>query len=265
MALLTICSTVLYSFWRFKKTLPLTRVIFFGTAWFFATLSIESSIIPIVDVIFEHRMYLPSFGIFLIISTLLVMVADRCRQKGIEEVIFLSVIITALVFTGVTYSRNNLWNDKIVFWQDAANKSPGKSRVITSLGCAYAEKGYYNRGILFFKKAIFIDPYDVIAHQSLAIIYGQFGLTKEQAKENEVVLQIIDLKKAINKYKMELRIKPNSAEIHNNLGIALAELGQTNEAIKEFRTALLIKPNSADILFNLGIALGKLGRTNEVH
>ncbi|MCK4839691.1 MAG: hypothetical protein KAS94_12890, partial [Desulfobulbaceae bacterium] len=48
LALFVICSTVIYSFWRYRKTQPLTRVIFFGTVWFFATLSVESSIIPIV-------------------------------------------------------------------------------------------------------------------------------------------------------------------------------------------------------------------------
>jgi len=35
------------------------RLMGFGMVWFFLTLSIESSIIPIKDVIFEHRLYLP--------------------------------------------------------------------------------------------------------------------------------------------------------------------------------------------------------------
>jgi Flp pilus assembly protein TadD len=60
-----------------------------------------------------------------------------------------------------------------------------------------------------------------------------------------------------------LRLKPNSVDILNNLGVTLAEVGLTDEAIKEFRSALQIKPNSAEILNNLEIALGKLGRTYE--
>jgi len=44
------------------------RIISFGIFWFFITLSIESSFIPIHDVIFEYRTYLPSFGFFLILS-----------------------------------------------------------------------------------------------------------------------------------------------------------------------------------------------------
>ena len=41
----------------------------FGLLWFFLTLSIESSIIPIEDVILEHRLYLPSIGFLMSGST----------------------------------------------------------------------------------------------------------------------------------------------------------------------------------------------------
>ncbi len=43
---------------------PYHRLIGFGILWFFITLSVESSFIPIVDVIFEHRVYLPSRRFF---------------------------------------------------------------------------------------------------------------------------------------------------------------------------------------------------------
>src|SRR3990167_7117322 len=43
-------------------------LISFGILWFFITLSVESSIIPIRDVIFEHRLYLPSVGIVIAFS-----------------------------------------------------------------------------------------------------------------------------------------------------------------------------------------------------
>lgn len=41
------------------------RLIPFGMAWFYIGLSPTQSIVPIVDVIFEHRMYMPSAGIIL--------------------------------------------------------------------------------------------------------------------------------------------------------------------------------------------------------
>jgi hypothetical protein len=41
----------------------------FGLAWFYVTLSPTQSFVPILDVIFEHRIYLPSIGIFLAFIT----------------------------------------------------------------------------------------------------------------------------------------------------------------------------------------------------
>ena len=37
----------------------------FGVAWFYITLSPTQSFVPILDIIFEHRVYLPSIGIFI--------------------------------------------------------------------------------------------------------------------------------------------------------------------------------------------------------
>jgi hypothetical protein len=46
------------------------RLAAFGIFWFFLALSVESSIIPITDVIVEHRLYLPSIGIIIAFVTL---------------------------------------------------------------------------------------------------------------------------------------------------------------------------------------------------
>jgi len=41
----------------------------FGIAWFYITLSPTQSFVPILDVIFEHRVYLPSIGFFIAFIT----------------------------------------------------------------------------------------------------------------------------------------------------------------------------------------------------
>ena len=44
---------------RVRKKMP---ALTFGIFWFFITLLVESSVIPIKDAMFEHRLYLPMFG-----------------------------------------------------------------------------------------------------------------------------------------------------------------------------------------------------------
>ncbi len=51
------------SFWLYWKTRWM--LVPCGVAWFYITLSPVQSIVPVSDVIFEHRLYLPSIGFFL--------------------------------------------------------------------------------------------------------------------------------------------------------------------------------------------------------
>ena len=68
---------------------------------------------------------------------------------------------------------------------------------------------------------------------------------------------------AIAHYRKALEIKPDNAEAHDNLGIALAGRGQVDEAIAHYRKALEIKPDFAEAHNNLGIALAGRGQLDE--
>jgi tetratricopeptide (TPR) repeat protein len=71
------------------------------------------------------------------------------------------------------------------------------------------------------------------------------------------------VQEAINHYEQALRIEPDYAEAHNNLGIALVRLGRMQEAIEQYQQALGIKPDYAEAQYNLGNALAQLGRLQE--
>jgi hypothetical protein len=52
------------AFWLYKKKGWL--LIPFGVAWFYIGLSPVQSFVPIIDVVFEHRLYMPSIGFFIV-------------------------------------------------------------------------------------------------------------------------------------------------------------------------------------------------------
>ncbi|HEY6012234.1 MAG TPA: hypothetical protein VIX18_12280 [Nitrospirota bacterium] len=52
------------SFWLYLKKGWLLAP--FGVAWFYITLSPVQSFVPVMDVIFEHRVYMPSIGFFIV-------------------------------------------------------------------------------------------------------------------------------------------------------------------------------------------------------
>jgi tetratricopeptide (TPR) repeat protein len=60
---------------------------------------------------------------------------------------------------------------------------------------------------------------------------------------------------AIAEYETALRIKPNYAQAHYNLGLALVQSGRLTEAIAQYEIALRINPGSVEMHSNLGNAL----------
>jgi tetratricopeptide (TPR) repeat protein len=60
---------------------------------------------------------------------------------------------------------------------------------------------------------------------------------------------------AIKHYSAVVRLNPNHAAGHNNLGAAMIIAGQPQEAISHFRAALRIQPDYADAHNNLNNTL----------
>jgi len=231
---------VLFAFgtWQIKK-----RPVFsLGIFWFFITLSVESSIIPIRDALFEHRLYLPIFGFALMAAYLLFHFLSKRRLWAIV----ISVIIILLLSTA-TYMRNIVWSNEVTLWEDCVEKSPQKARAHNNLGKALSSQGRTAEAIDHFLQALRIKPYYVEAHNNLGNALDKQGRIKE----------------AIDHYVKALCIKPNSADAHYNLGIALKRQGRAAEAIDHYLQALRINPDYAEAHNNLGLALAKQGRTTK--
>jgi hypothetical protein len=76
----------------------------FGILWFFVTMSVESSVLPIIDVMMEHRIYLAMPGIVLVAATGFVWLFDRQRQ-----VAAIVGVILLLLLPSLTFARNQVW------------------------------------------------------------------------------------------------------------------------------------------------------------
>src|SRR5262249_34214301 len=60
-----------------------------------------------------------------------------------------------------------------------------------------------------------------------------------------------------------IALRPHSAAVHNNLGVALDRNGRHDEAIAAYRKAITLQPDFAEAFSNLGVALQKKGRVDE--
>ena len=73
--------------------------------------------------------------------------------------------------------------------------------------------------------------------------YGEAGMYREE----------------IEAYKQAIRIKPDLAEAHYNLGVIYDKLGMYKKAMEAFKQAIRIKPDLAEAHCNLGATYDKLG------
>ena len=64
---------------------------------------------------------------------------------------------------------------------------------------------------------------------------------------------------AIQSYRTILKSKPNSALIHNNLGLAYVRIGKLNKAIRSFQRAIKCDPQYLDAHYHLGATCQKVG------
>ena len=71
------------------------------------------------------------------------------------------------------------------------------------------------------------------------------------------------LDEAIGAYKKVVSIKPDFAEAHYNMGIALKDQDKLEEATEAYNKAISIKPDFAEAYYNIGIVLKNLGKLDE--
>jgi len=194
------------------------RLIAFGIFWFFLTLSVESSIIPISqNVIFEHRTYLPGLGFFLVLTgVVFYFLSDRYRRVGLA-----SLVLIALFNTVFTYERNNVWTSDYTLWADCLKKSPNKPRPLNNYGKALVDAGRASEALAYYDKAIKVNPYFYVAYYNRGNAYSALG----------------NYNLAIGDFDRAIEINPKYAAAYNNRGIAYSVLGNYNQAIEDFKIA----------------------------
>jgi Flp pilus assembly protein TadD len=251
-----------YILFRYRETMRHIRLMTFGIIWFFINLLLESSIIPLDNVIFEHRMYLSSVGVFIALTVAIFMVIDRWKVYTRIITVMLAVVI--VVLTGATYARNAVWKDEITLWQDVVNKSPNKLRGHNNLGLAYKSQGLIDKAIEQYQISIKLNPGNKAAHINLGNAYASLGLLDKEGYNklgNDYASQN-DPGMAIKQYLMAIKLDPNYTTAHINLGNAYASLGILDKAMKHYHTAKKFEPSNPLVHYNIGRVYHMKGSIN---
>lgn len=215
---------------------PGLRLIGFGLVWFFLTLVMESSLIRLDDILFEYRLYLPSIG-FIVAAVALgdrgirALATSWPRTWGRPAVIIICIALVGSLGIA-TIMRNHLWRDPLRLWQDAVNKSPGKSRPLANLANHYGMQGRFVEAFPLFAKAKTLDPKSWIPPYQL----GQIHLVFNQPAQ------------AIDELQLAVQLSAGQYPAWRALGYAYLQEGRLQEAANAYQQVLFLNHDDHEAL-----------------
>ncbi len=132
-------------------------------AWFFLILAPTSSVMPIKDACFEHRMYLSLAAVvagaviagYALIRRLARDSALLGNRRPLAAVLALAV---AVALGCATFRRNADYRTEISIWEDTTRKRPENPGPWYNLGVAYVNASRYDEAIRSCDKALDLEP-----------------------------------------------------------------------------------------------------------
>jgi tetratricopeptide (TPR) repeat protein len=263
-----------------------------GIFWFFLTISVESSVIPIKDLIFEHRMYLPSAGFFAAAAAGLLAASEKLLPAGSSRRRTLLAFAVCLPLAVLTIVRNDVWSSEVKLWDDVVRTTPRKLIGYNNRGTAYAKKGRYDLALRDLDRTISLFPDNLmtapswedadlippnisktyLARGRVNLALGRreeadqdFALSKRLISvppEFEETRRLADryfkgkaYRHAIAEYSKLLSWDPANVDALNDRGNAYSLSGRYAEAVMDFDLVIRLRPDFALAYYNRGIAL----------
>lgn len=228
---LLLLSVLLWVILRFKKSQPLISL---GIVALLVSPLLAYTIMPLPDVVQEHRAYIPGLGIAFLAAWLFQWM-DRKYMKIASP----AFVTLAIVLMAMTIGQNSVWANNIALWENAAAKAPEKARTHFNLAQSYQNVGRYPDALREYDRVLVLKPDLFAAYSNMAGILLEQG----QMDRAQTVLQKVT------------SLAPNFAEGFINLGVLYVRTRQPDKAIEVLDRAIDLAPDSYTARFNRSEAL----------
>ncbi|MAE65731.1 MAG: hypothetical protein CMJ18_15790 [Phycisphaeraceae bacterium] len=121
----------------------------FAGAWFFVVLAPTSTILPILDIAVEHRMYLPVIAIVVLVVFGIGMLLHRFvpEHRRVAACV-IAVVFASGVLGAATYRRNAEYRTEVSLWQTVIDRNPDNPRAHHTLGLALYHRWGQRPGVM---------------------------------------------------------------------------------------------------------------------
>ncbi len=195
---------------------------------FFLLLAPTSSFIPLADLLFEHRMYLPLAPLL----TAFTLTTDTALRKALPNParrlpLALALLLTlALSLSAKTLNRNEDYRNEETLWLQTVKARPDSPRARGNLGLALYYQGRLEEAEFQFHEALKRYPQMARAYGGLGLVFRKRGQLEEAARA---------LTRAIE-------LDPKFVGAREKLGLVLEAMGKWEAAMEEYRSVLAIMP-----------------------
>ncbi len=270
-AILVHVGLVAMAIWLARKQ----RLLSFCILWFYIHLAIESSIFPL-EMIYQHRLYLPMFGAAVLIAWLFGMMFMHRRPSAVGL-----AALAVLFLSASSYERNQVYLDPLAMWIDVVAKSPNDYRAHYNRGVEYERIGDVEAALRDYSRSLEINPDYTLSRNCRGVLYTsmrEFSRAHEDfahiirtasknpaAYSNRGILYVEQgrFELAFEDFSKSLEIHPRFAPSYYNRGMAHGLLGELEQAIEDYSAAIACVRAYPDALLNRGAAYGKLRRFAE--
>lgn len=271
-AIASILAFLVLAFFIIRRSPLISFCIFF----FFVNHIIESSFLPL-ELMYEHRNYIPSMMLFVLVALFMVRLLDYFSYKRIIQYMVAVVITAIIIGQGHTvFTRNVLFAHPLLLWSDNVEKTPTLSRTHNNLGAIYWDMGCHDQAFEHYVKAKMVDRQTNLANKgandfNLGMYYMEVlsdydralaffeeareaypGLSKAYHQIAICYIRKGDPAEAGNRLLEGLSIWPGNASMRQTLSFLLFKAGEYDQAIQEAKEALAISPDQVNALAILG-------------
>jgi tetratricopeptide (TPR) repeat protein len=230
------------------------------------------AVIPLPDVVQEHRAYIPGLGMAFLFGALF-----QWFQQKYSRLRWIAPVAVVLLFLVMTVSRNKVFATNIAVWEDAVGKAPQKPRPHFNLGQAYQDAKRLPEAVREYERCLELNPDAYAAYSNLSAIYldqGQFQKGEEMLLKvtslspnftegfiNLAVLYIRkrDPDKALAAINRALETNPDSYVAHYNKGEVLTMREDYKAAVESYKRAVYLRPDMTAFKLTLGVAYMRVG------
>jgi len=230
------------------------------------------ALMPMADVVLEHRAYIPGLATGLLSASLF-----RWIARSFPTVRIPAAVVAVAGLSILTVQRHPVFANDIALWEDAVRKAPQKARAHFNLGASYQNAHRSSEAVREYQASLLIKPDIHAAYSNMAALQLDSGQLDEAEKtlikltelapdysEGFVNLSVLyirkhDAEKAVAAADRAIVNNPGSFAAYFNKGEALTQKGDYAGAVKNYEKAAYMRPDLVSFKLSLANAYVRAG------